>query len=232
MRKVMVRFSYIVYLEPYKKSQFYKTLDRYLLTSLAHYGLHEGTMFPPHCDITSFIDKGDYLPATDIAKLLDRVIDAYAPFPRPVVGKMWPLNQFDIREGGLRIPLNLKSKGVGDLVSKPYEYAMREFRYDGNEKCNLDILPCKMDHIPLAYNYDKSLTNNAKLSPTQLKGLWELAQEMIDFKDAETCAWHITLHMARRSIYLNLPHLFVQPIKSWEIVREIIPVRNWVMDWP
>ncbi|KAL2650743.1 hypothetical protein R1flu_018871 [Riccia fluitans] len=228
----MVRFSYIVYLEPYKKSRFYKSLERYLMSSLAHFGLHEGTMCPPHCEMTQFFDKGDYLPAEDIAKILDRCIEVYAPFPRPKVGKMWPVNRFDIRGGDLRIPLDLKPKGVGGLVTKPYEYAMKEFRYDGNKQCNLDILPAKMDHIPLAYNYDKWVTNSAKLSPNQLHGLWDHAQEMIDFKDAETCAWHITLHKARRSRYVDRPHHFIEPVETWEICREIRPVRKWVMDWP
>ncbi|KAL3695336.1 hypothetical protein R1sor_009412 [Riccia sorocarpa] len=86
----MVRFSYVVYLKPNKKSRFYKSLERYLMSSLAHFGLHEGTMCPQHCELKQFFGKGDYLPAVDTAQIMDR--------------------------RRLRITLDLKHKSVGGLV--------------------------------------------------------------------------------------------------------------------
>lgn len=228
-----MRPQLVVYLEPFRKSKFYKSVEKYLLASLSYYGLHEGAMFPPHCDMTELISKGNEQSAQQVGYLLDSAVKKFAPYNRPVVMKPNPVDLTSARDGFLGIPLKLTYSNAGVKTNR-YEYCVKDFRYEMGKQVNMDVYPANLErtYIPLAYNKDHFLTKDKKLSVQELQGMHDLAQEMVDFKDADTCAWYITLHQLRPSIYPNHPHIFDPPVRTWEICREILPTKKWTMDWP
>lgn len=231
----MVGYQFIVYLEPYRESHFYKTLENFLLSSLAYYGLHEGAMAPPHCDMTQFLNKGNdsSLPITRVVTILDKLVKAHSPLIRPHVESMMPVNDKVVRENLLCIPLNLVVKGIGGIVHRPYQRLMKEFRYETFKHFGITVVPGKMVNLPLVYNNDKILSKNKRLSRKEMQMLWDLAHQTIDFQDAQKCAWHCTFHQVQKSMYFDRHHLFFErPVKTWEVAREIIPQKKWLMDWP
>jgi hypothetical protein len=164
---------------------------------------------------------------------LNPVIAKYAPYNRPIVQALNGVDLTSERKGFLGIPLKLSSTNVGVRTNR-YEYCVKEFRYEMAKKANMEIFPADMErtHIPLPYNQDHFLTKNKKLSLQELQGMHDLAREMVDFQDAETCAWFITLHQLRPSMDPENPHLFDPPIATCEICRELVPIKKWPMDWP
>ncbi|CAM6100310.1 unnamed protein product [Calypogeia fissa] len=228
-----MRPQLVVYLEPFYKSKFYNSLEKYLLASLSYYGLHEGAMFPPHCDMTAVIAKGNEQSAEDVGHLLDVAVKKFAPYNRPIVKKPTPVDLTSARDGFLGIPLTLTYSNCGVKTNR-YEYCVREFRYEMDKQHKMEVYPTNLEHtyIPLAYNNDHFLTKDKKLSMKELVGMHDLALEIVDFKDSETCAWFITLHQLRPSIYPNHPHMFDPPVQTWEICPEVLPTKKWNMDWP